>query len=242
MSGVNPTKRALIYAAGKGSRWHGDLPKQLVEVEGESILGRQLRQFKAHRIEPYVVANDPQIVAATKAGGGTPVSVDMATARWVAETMLRTQDMWAGSMIGTFGDVWFSDYAMEIIATSSGLKCFGRRAQSVMTLGPAEIWAFGWEPEHNARMRESLQVAVDAAEVALGDRDPGGTPHGGAWPAYRHMAGVPLETHGFDKEGIWVEINDMTDDPVDDPHRFAAWSQRMSRRFVCGAPASEVAQ
>ena len=47
-AGVEPTAVALIVAAGRGSRFGGDLPKQYRPLAGETVLRRSVRAFLAH--------------------------------------------------------------------------------------------------------------------------------------------------------------------------------------------------
>lgn len=56
-----PTCAALIVAAGRGSRFGGNLPKQYAPLRGENVLRRTLRAFASHPgIQRVVVAIHPE--------------------------------------------------------------------------------------------------------------------------------------------------------------------------------------
>lgn len=49
--------RYIIMAAGKGTRWNNHLgvPKHLVKINGETLLGRTTRLLKENDINNYVI-------------------------------------------------------------------------------------------------------------------------------------------------------------------------------------------
>lgn len=71
-SGAGATTVALIVAAGRGSRFGGDLPKQYRTLAGEPVLRRTLRAFLSHpgisAVRPIIHPDDAELFRRATAG------------------------------------------------------------------------------------------------------------------------------------------------------------------------------
>ena len=221
--------RVIITCAGPAVRWGKgqDTPKQLALVDGIPVLDRTIRQCIDRGAKPIVVANAP-IFEREGAELFKP-----ADSRCWCDTALATESLWQGQTVMIFGDVFFTEPAIDECLSLTGLRAFGRVKPSVLTGGPSEIFGISWGERDNSTVKAALQ-----AGKAHSDADPGkkydsiGTPMGSPWQPYRHLIGCNLEDHKVDKE-MWVERNDWTDD-FDTPERYTEWVYRYERRFVRG--------
>lgn len=223
--------QALIYCAGVGQRWArgwpDDCPKQLVEVDGERLLDRTVAQLRRHDIAPIVVGFDPRL-SVEHADYWTPPH----PTRWLAETIEHSATLWQNDTrtIGLFGDVWFSDWAIDQIAGSKRICFFGRYRPSVLTGGPGEVFGFAWDREDSSVLLEHIRAGVADAE----EKDTGAhgapTEPGSIWQPYRRLCGFDMYDHRTD-DRYWCEINDWTDD-FDTPGRYAHWMAAYRRRWI----------
>lgn len=227
-------KRALIFAAGSGKRWPSETPKQLVEVEGEIVIDRTIRQLKERGVDCWVVTRDPRLERpGTKAF--TPT-----LCRWLVETILATKEIWRDDMILLLGDVWFSDRCINKMVEAKGTHWFGRQDVSYLSNGPSEVWGCTWNADDCEDFVESMEVELQRcieldkkAPVRLDKEAFNLEEHlrGSLWQPYRYLAGVPIDSHRFDTSGLWVEVHDWTDD-FDTPEHFAQWKARFRNRWI----------
>lgn len=221
--------RALIYCAGVGERWArgwpDGQPKQLAVVEGEPVLHRTCRQLTERNVEPVVVAFDERLSVSSAQFWRPPEPT-----RWLVETIGTSESLCDDQRaIGLFGDCWFSDHAMDVICTSSGLQFFGRVRGSVLTGGPAECFGFGFDAADRSRFFDAVRAGIaDAAEKDAGVHGSPTEP-GSIWQPYRKLCGLDMYEHRCPSH--WVEIDDWTDD-FDTPERYERWLTRFERRWV----------
>ena len=205
---------ALIFCAGKGGRWGWpeDTPKQLAIIDDEQILHRTVRQLRARGVsEITIVTNDARLEVEGCA------TFQPKADRWLVETMLSAQPIWKERQSWLFGDVCFTDEAMNMITSLSDLRWLGRRNPSNIIEGaPGEI--FGINTGRNLEaLSQVLPVGLDHAEKSGAERTEAGTPIGGPWQPFRVLIGADIDQHivpnGCDN---WLEIDDLTSD-VDTP-------------------------
>ncbi len=65
---------AVVPAAGRGTRFGGDLPKQYLQVEGRLLLAHTLDALLAHAGVAGVVLAWPTAIRCGRAGANTPAS------------------------------------------------------------------------------------------------------------------------------------------------------------------------
>jgi len=201
---------ALIFCAGKGGRWgwSEDKPKQLAKILDESILHRTVRQLKARGIDDVtIVTNDPRLEV-EDCDTFCPEAD-----RWLVETMLSTRSLWKERQAWLFGDVAFTNEAMNILTSHSDLRWIGRRNPSNIIPGTAgEV--FGINTGRNLdTLAQLLPVGLKHAEESGQERDAAGSPIGGPWQPFRCLIGADVEQHvvpnGCDH---WLEVDDLTND------------------------------
>lgn len=103
---------AIILAAGtnKGFRF----PKQLLKVDDETLLDRQIRQLSS--VETRLVMSHREELNHRNAFRITPAS-----RRWKCDTLLSSRYLWSrGITIILHGDVYFTDLAMQHILHCDG--------------------------------------------------------------------------------------------------------------------------
>jgi hypothetical protein len=232
--------KALIFCAGGGERWknHGNIPKQLAEVEGVTVLQRTLNQCVEHDLQPIIVTNDEDLML-----DGHEVFNSSFVEYW-SSTVLSTRPLWSDQVIGLLGDVWFSVAAFKSIVDQAkrdptGCEFFGRQYPSRITGGPPEIFAVRWH-ESNLKFIEALEASIKHGGT-FGDEviDRFNCPIGTPYQPYRHMIGIPLETplrYDFD---LFTEIDDWTDD-FDNADRYQEWLQRYEHRMIVQGPQARV--
>lgn len=100
----------FILAAGTSIPF-GDFPKQLLDVGGETLLERQVRQFAPHSNKIYLVTHR------TELNHARCVKFDPPSRRWKCDTLLSTRNLWegAGRTIVIHGDVYFTDAACATV-------------------------------------------------------------------------------------------------------------------------------
>jgi hypothetical protein len=183
----------LIMAAGESARF-GQAPlKQLVEVNGETLIARQVRMVRERGHEPTVVTWHELIREAVDCLVYKPRGH-----RWLIESILSAALLWQGTVAVLLGDVWFTDDALDrVLACDRPICLFGDSGEIfAMTFADHEL-ARGYFTELN---------------------DIG---HGRLWNLFRLMHGYPLHDYvcpdGHDPAFVW--ITDDTQD-VDYPSEY----------------------
>jgi hypothetical protein len=220
---VAPTS-AIIYCAGAGERWDKERKelKQLIEINGETILARTVRQLKARNVKHIdIIAHDNRLRVD---GCGF---VNPPKREYLVDTILSTSKLWEPPQIAIFGDVWFSDDAMDYICKNCGdLAFFGRADVSKTHGGCGEI--FGFSIGERDKLYQALNVGRKDAVT-----NPSKTLAGSIWQPYRYLIGQPLDRHIVHKgQKLWREIDDATDD-FDSHQRLHQWKRVYCERSCC---------
>jgi choline kinase len=143
--------RAIIIAAGEGSRWgeYLGIPKHLAEVEGEPVLYRTVRLLKQNGVSEIIIVgpmdlryklDDVNLFVPVK----HPEYAD-------ADKFLSSEILWNtnGRTITLFGDVFFSEEAITKIISCNRetWTVFGRQFGSIFTgTKYGEIFAHSFFP------------------------------------------------------------------------------------------------
>ncbi len=208
--------RVLILAAGSGERWanHLGVPKHLIDIDGERLVQRTARQFAQYAEEVIVVGPDDERYFKE----GESSYVPKTNLKTEIDKFLSSMLLWGDqNVVLVFGDVYFTDEAVETIMTYSGDWTFFCRPSGSKITGKKwrEIYAF-FVPPHNHR------VVRDAIKsLSLVDVDAGG------WALFRKLVtGNHNKTNEADKAifeaGHHVVINDLTED-FDFPSDYDSW-------------------
>jgi hypothetical protein len=201
----------FILCAGSGKRWknHLGVPKQLVRIGGESLVGRMSRQVVSlGSPAPIIVSRKSQIITAGNAGGFTIDATDS-----LAETILCTGSLWTERNVFLLGDVFFTDSAIRrILESPRPLAFFGRPWPSAIArCGHGELFALAFST--SARIRSEYLVRRTFRNVDSGLK-------GNLWNIYQLASNAKWGTSPYDRE-LMDLVDDMTND-IDTPPDYTA--------------------
>lgn len=199
----------IIMAAGDGVRWrdHLGVPKHLVSIDGETLVHRTARQANDRGWRVDVVGLDKRYPTPHSKLHLLPDA-----ARWPtgtdADKFLSSRYLWSpdGRSIVLYGDVFFTDEAMNLIANFAvrDWTLFCRFGPNKLTGHKAgECFAQSFWPEQQTRHLKLLKRGGDLVRR-------GKLPRYGGWEHYRLMVGLDPKQHV--ENGQFVEIDDWTDD------------------------------
>ena len=207
-------QRAIIIAAGEGTRWndHLGIPKHFIEIDGESIIRRTVRLLNENGVgDVYVVAPDDDRYRIDGSAMFVPQLRSRCDENCGADKFLSSEELWLsdGRTIVLYGDVYFTDDAIKTITTYSHIDwlLFARPYGSLITGCPwGECFAQSFFNEHIPEHVRTIRCAVDLHH----DRKIG---HPSGWQHYRAMTGLPVEywDRPFYGDRL-VRIDDWTED------------------------------
>ncbi len=215
---VEGSMRAVICAAGSGSRWNHYLGtrKHLAPIDGEPILHRTVRLLRECGITDIRLTYHPEHPY-TDVPGVTHTKATFTPEATTARKM--TWPWWAdggdgdGLTLLMLGDVFYTADAIRIMTTPiEGWHQFGRLRPSATTGKPgAEM--YGWQ--FHARDHREFIAAIEAVDAA---RSQGVQTHVD-WSLYSHMTGHDISTPPSEIRdwGRHVEIPDDGTDDFDFP-------------------------
>jgi len=225
--------RAIIIAAGEGSRWgeYLGIPKHLAEVEGEPVLYRTVRLLKQNGVSEIIIVgpmdlryklDDVNLFVPVK----HPEYAD-------ADKFLSSEILWNtnGRTITLFGDVFFSEEAITKIISCNRetWTVFGRQFGSFFTgTKYGEIFAHSFFPKDIAKHKECLEILVNAVKSKDAKK-------GSGWEHYKVMQGVrgrDIRRSKIMIDDNFIEINDWTEDfdfPEDYDRFIKRWAEAKSK-------------
>jgi len=217
--------RIVILAAGEATRWDNylDTPKHLVDVGGEPLLHRTVRQFS-----PYgdIFITAPEGDERYRIEGTELVHPEKSFHLHDAKKLLDNSHLWSDTekTILLWGDTFFTNKAVNRINLHkpSQWAAYGRFGPSTITgCGYGEIFAYAFHPH----MRHKIEIALYSIAVMKKYKIIGRC---GGWELYRKLNNaLDLEIHRKYKN--FIEINDATDD-FDFPHDYDRWVERVLQR------------
>jgi len=164
---------AIILAAGIQERWGKEkLPKQLVDIAGEPLLSRTVRQVKSLDWQPVIITHHSEILNQYEN------CVQPDARRWLSETLLSTEELWADKTAILLGDVvWPKEILADVLEfprypTISGNYC--------------EIFAATFGRDDKDQIRSAAEWATDQAELKKCQ--------GKMWDVYNALAGFKTLT------------------------------------------------
>jgi hypothetical protein len=210
--------KVLILAAGSGTRWGDfrDVPKHLVEVEGETLLERTCRQFLAYSKDVTVVGPDDLRYRVFGCALYTPSEGRGRELEKFASSL----SLWSSEdrTILAYGDVYFTDEAVATIMSNNDPWKFFCRSGPSNTTGKncKEIFAIGFAPEKMEWMSKSVMSIIDMPTTT------------GGWSLFRLLtlgvSNVAVSDRRMFDTGNHVEIDDWTED-FDFPVDLVNWEQ-----------------
>jgi len=203
-------KKAVILAAGKtDTKWNNylDIPKQLIEIGGEVLIKRTIRQLKERGLDVSITLPEKnylgklgvkEIICTTE---GDPI-----------EKILNLKD--EVPCLVVWGDVRFTDEAMDTITTcDKDLMFFGRESAGIIKKCGEPFAA-----RLNSYAIEKAQELKDKGLHSIH----GGKKRCGEWELYRYINNISLDEHRI--KNYWTEINDLTDD-IDTPSNYKTFKE-----------------
>lgn len=197
--------RTVILADGgreQLAEWAGGA-RHLIDLDGEPLLERTVRQFST--VGDVVIVGPYDIPPARQADAIR--APEWGHIEMFAKGLPHLAE--AGRTNLVFGDVWFSDQAIDrIVATDGDWRVFGRPGPSKWTgTRWGEYFCFTLYPEHVVMFRKAMMAALHAFASGVHHRV---TP----WEVYYSMEGLPLKIRGKRAHTgpHWVTIDDWTDD------------------------------
>lgn len=104
--------RYVIMAAGKGTRWNNymGVPKHLIKINGETLLGRTTRLLKENGIENFVITGSDKRYA--EYGKLVPQTDNDCEIDRFEESIVE------GSICYLYGDVYYTENAIKTIIST----------------------------------------------------------------------------------------------------------------------------
>lgn len=193
----------VIMAAGEGKRWHNYLgvPKHLVEINGETLLGRTTRLLKENGIEDYIITcNDEKYTKYGKIAEQSEKDCEIDRFTRVTEPVcyLYGDVYYTEEAIKTIIDVWVGD----VMFLGSGQEIFAVKVND-----------FNLFFEHKNRVKE-LYLRGEIRRCI-------------GWELYRSINGIPLDKHWIN--GRYVYIEDETND-IDYPEDYEEFKKKREKK------------
>jgi len=174
----------VILAAGTSSRMVRDVPKHLLEVNGEPVIARTVRQLRAGGVaekDLWLVTRNEAVKAACS---GVNVYELPAQTKCTTETFFRTRSLWYEDSVALIilGDVMFTDAAVrKMLEDDQGLclwytdtqdifavkmhrwsyPCVLRAAKRVFSMDPLENDGRLWQVHFACKGAHKNQCHID---------------------------------------------------------------------------------
>lgn len=184
----------IIMCAGDGKRWNNymGIPKHLVEINGETLLGRTTRMLKERNITDYIITGSDEryrqygtLIPQTD----NDCEVD------------RFQEIDDEEICYLYGDVYYTEDAID----------------KIINIDTDEILFFGSDMELFAIKIKNKELFFKHKNIIKEKFLKGEIWRCIGWEVYRSINGTPLEEHIFEKR--FYQIYDETDD-IDCPKNY----------------------
>lgn len=197
----------ITLCAGEQERW-GDNgnPKQLVDVGGEPLLARLVRQCRRAGHEPVIVTHDERLTLSDR-------TYVPGKRRWTVETLLSTRFMWGDRTVVLLGDVVYTRDALDkILSSREPFQVFGRKELRYRLAGRYyEIFALSFDQTQAERVEDTLNRAISMIEN-------GKAGWGKLRLLYELWCGLPLGEFAHE-DVVFYPIEDATED-IDAPEDY----------------------
>ena len=194
----------VLMCAGNGKRWgnYAGIPKHLVEINGETLLGRTTRLLKENGITDYIITGDDEryaqygkLVPQTK----HDCEVDRFEEEYVGEEFCYL-----------YGDVYYSEDAIKTIINTD--------TDNILFFG-SEMEIFAVKVKNKDLFFKHKNIVKDAFLKGEISRSIG-------WEVYRSLNGIPLEE--YEIKDMYHMIMDETDD-IDCPRDYESFIQARTK-------------
>lgn len=215
--------RALILAAGEGTRWmnHLGAPKHFIVIDGETLLDRTIRLLHERCVEDVVVVG-PKGDDRYQRPGARLVTPDTDPSIGI-DKFQSSADLWntEGRTVLLWGDVFFTDAAMDTILGEQRPSwwAYNRLTPSEITgCRWGEFFAVTMMPADHVRALVTIRHCGSLQAAGMIDRS-------GGFEWYRAMCGIvgpKVRTRNHVDLGSLTQIDDETDD-FDLPSDYVRW-------------------
>jgi len=192
--------------AGKGTRWNNYLgiPKHLIEINGETLLGRTTRLLKENGITDYIITtHEPALYS--------PYGTCVPQKYNDCEIDRFDEEYVKGPVCYLYGDVYYTEEAIKTIINTpvQDVMFFGH----YMEIFAIKIKDLGLFFSHKKRvktlyMRNRLNRCI-------------------GWEVYRSIHNIPWDQHIITNR--YTYILDGTDD-IDYPYEYEDWKKRLEKK------------
>lgn len=192
----------VILNAGLGEKWgnYMGIPKQLIKIGNETILGRTIRLVRQMGIDNIISVTNNERLILKGSKQYMPKSF-----RWTVETLLSTSELWTEWTLVLLGDVFYTPTAIHAICTTNKeIQFIGRCSPNKFNARRfGEIFALKFNINQKEIIQKALlQVIARCDKIALGNM----------WDLYHTLVGLPLRTFDCVEDKIFLEVHDFTDD------------------------------
>lgn len=177
-------RTVLILAAGEARRFNDGVwppvPKQLIDLGGETLIARVIRQVIKRGYIPTVITHHPDVDRAAQEAGAKVYPCQKH--RWLVETLWSSKAIWRGIVTVLYSDTIYSPAVLDALLTETRSPMFYGRWGDM----------FGWTFEAtDARYIAAMETVLDAAE-----KQPAGEfDVARSWQLYRCLQGWDLYKH-----------------------------------------------
>jgi hypothetical protein len=205
--------KVLVLAAGNGDRWENyrGTAKHFLNVEGEVLIERTVRQLKRYTNDIVVVgSSDAYAIKGTSLYITKPTDEDVNFGDLLK--FYSSMTLWSDTRtVLVFGDVYFTDEAMDQIMTTDDSFTFLLRDSFEAAGGSRrEVFAISFEGSANSLIKQHMLALI---------RDQS-APRAGGWTLYRS-----LTRPSWDVTQHCIKIDDWTTD-FDYPKDLDEWESK----------------
>jgi hypothetical protein len=211
-----------IMAGGDGTRWIDRGSKHFIDVGGERLIDRTIRQFRCHgevivvgpqKYDPRYIFDGIFTYHTQKVGSAAIFEL---TIGWLAKQR-------PGIACMLLGDVYFSDAAVAAVLDAcnnlvNGIQFIGRRSASTHhTKGCGEIFSIVYGATYEP-------IITSACETIIQRQKRGEAKHARGWELYKLL----IDKNKMEKN--WTNVDDETED-FDRPCEYDAWREAHAGLF-----------
>lgn len=200
-------RQCFILSAGKQFRYRNNVPKQLLIVNGETIMGRQIRQARKHYLEPIVVTRHPAIKAINENW--------FEPERWtsILDSVMSTRKLWRSRSIFLLGDVYYSEKVFRDMMTSPLPLRFW--------ISGSEIFGFAFDISESEGVAKACEYCVSQV------------PDARLWHLYRRLEDLDIHAHVIHWNRI---VGEMIGDETQDVDSLEQYQDLVKKFASCSAP------
>ena len=211
----------LILAAGDGSRWNNyqDIPKHKVVIDGEVLIERTARQFLKYTKSVVIVARDESYRV-----DGCSLYIPKLNKKYKdMDKFMSSKNLWSDTKtILVFGDVYFTDEAVETIMTNKREYCFflRKRGSKITGKNKEEIFAISFYAKNNNMILSTIKEIISQNLPFTA----------GGWLLLKTLFNMNVGWRHRNTKN-YINIDDWTDD-FDYPEDFDNWQSQRNLKLL----------